>query len=269
MSVYRSHFDESPLLQVEKLNKHFGGIKALNNFNINILPGEIIGLIGPNGAGKTTVFNLLSGVLKPTSGRILLEGRDITHCRPDQNARLGIVRTFQNIRLFDALSVIDNIKTAFHARLGKRLLATLFHTPGFRRSEREMTERSLELIELFGLEDYGQEPAEKLPYGIQRRVEIARALAASPSLLLLDEPSAGMNPTETAELIRTVRRIHEQYRLTLLLIEHDMKLVMELCRRIQVIDRGKMLAMGKPEEIRNDKRVIEAYMGKKHGETGA
>lgn len=253
------------LLQVEGLTKHFGGITALADYAIEIYPEELVGLIGPNGAGKTTVFNLLSGVLKPTKGCILFDEHDITSFRPDQSAALGIARTFQNIRLFHELSVTDNIKTAFHRHTGKGLWKTLFHTPGFRSSEKRMDQKVHEFLALLDLRDVKDELAKNLPYGIQRRVEIARAMATSPQLLLLDEPAAGMNPYESEELIGVIRDIHDKYRLTIFLVEHDMKVVMALCQRIQVIDRGNTLIVGAPQEIRRHPEVIEAYLGKPKG----
>lgn len=253
------------LLQVEGLTKHFGGIAALVDYSIHISAGELIGLIGPNGAGKTTVFNLLSGVLKSTSGRILFSGHNITRLRPDQNATLGIARTFQNIRLFRDLSVTDNIKVAFHMHVGKGFWKTLFNTPGFKRSETLMAQKVHEFLELLDLMDVKDELAKNLPYGFQRRVEIARTMATSPKLLLLDEPAAGMNPHETEQLIHVIQNIHHNYHLTIFLVEHDMKVVMALCQRIQVIDQGTTLIVGTPEEIRNHPEVIEAYLGKPKG----
>jgi branched-chain amino acid transport system ATP-binding protein len=252
----------SALLYVKKLEKRFGGILALADYDVEIEPGELVGLIGPNGAGKTTVFNLLTGVFKPTGGHVFLDGNDITRLRPDQNAALGVARTFQNIRLFNEMSVTDNVKIAFHMRLGKGFWKTIFHTADFRQSEAEMERKARELLELFGLEDVKNVPAKYLPYGIQRRVEIARAMATRPRLLLLDEPSAGLNPTETDDVIKTLRTIHDAYGLTIFLVEHDMKLVMTVCERIQVIDRGRMLTMGTPEVVRHDQRVIDAYLGR-------
>jgi branched-chain amino acid transport system ATP-binding protein len=253
------------LLQVKGLTKHFGGITALVDYNIDIHSGDLIGLIGPNGAGKTTVFNLLSGVLKATSGRILFSGHDITRQRPDQNAALGIARTFQNIRLFRDLSVIDNIKVAFHMHVGEGFWKTLFNTPGFKHSEKLMDQKVYEFFELLDLRDVKDELAKNLPYGLQRRVEIARAMATSPKMLLLDEPAAGMNPHETEQLMRIIRDIHQNYHLTIFLVEHDMKVVMALCQRIQVIDRGTTLIVGTPQEIRSHPEVIEAYLGKPKG----
>jgi len=254
--------NDSALLNVEGLEKRFGGITALTDYSVKIRRGELVGLIGPNGAGKTTVFNLLSGVLKPTVGRIHFNNREITHLRPDQNAALGIARTFQNIRLFKELSVLDNIKVAFHMRLGRGLWKTLFHTSAYRQAEIEMQQRSHEIMELFGLASDKDIPAKNLPYGIQRRVEIARAMATLPKLLLLDEPSAGLNPNETEELVKILQNVHRKNDITIFLVEHDMRLIMAVCQKIQVIDRGRMLTMGAPDDVRQDLRVIEAYLGK-------
>ncbi|MBT8363158.1 MAG: ABC transporter ATP-binding protein [Deltaproteobacteria bacterium] len=252
----------SVLLRVEDLYKRFGGIVALDGYNVRIRQGELVGLIGPNGAGKTTVFNLLSGVLTPTSGRIFINEQDITRQRPDENTILGIARTFQNIRLFKDLSVIDNIKIAFHMRFGKGFWSTIFHTPAYRQAEKEMELEANEFLDLFDLTSVRERTAKNLPYGIQRRVEIARAMATRPKLLLLDEPSAGLNPSETDELMNTLLKIHQAYDLTIFLVEHDMKLIMAICQKIQVIDRGRMLTFAPPDEVRRDQRVIEAYLGK-------
>jgi branched-chain amino acid transport system ATP-binding protein len=260
--AFQNNPHPSVILNVEGLEKRFGGITALTDYSVKIHRGELVGLIGPNGAGKTTVFNLLSGVLKPTGGRIYFNNRDITRLRPDQNTALGIARTFQNIRLFKELSVLDNIKVAFHMRLGRDLWKTLFHTSQYRQAEIEMRQRSYEIMELFGLVSVKNLPAKNLPYGIQRRVEIARAMATLPKLLLLDEPSAGLNPNETEELVKILQNIHRENDLTIFLVEHDMKLIMAVCQKIQVLDRGRMLAMGAPDDVRHDLRVIEAYLGK-------
>ena len=253
---------ETVLLNVEDLEKRFGGIVALDGYDIQIRTGQLVGLIGPNGAGKTTVFNLLSGVLNPTRGRIYFNGTDITSRPPEEKTALGIARTFQNVRLFKELSVVENIKVAFHMRLGSGFWQTLFHTPAFRRTEIEMADRAEEFIELFDLASIRNALAKNLPYGVQRRVEIARAMATLPRLLLLDEPSAGLNPSETEELKAILLKIHQAYDLTIFLVEHDMKLIMDICQKIQVIDRGRMLSFGRPDEVRRDQRVIEAYLGK-------
>ena len=249
------------LLRAENLEKRFGGVIALDGYSVQIQAGDLIGLIGPNGAGKTTVFNLLSGVLNPTRGRIQFNGRDITRRRSDEKTKLGIARTFQNIRLFAELSVIDNIKVAFHMRLGKGVWPTLLHTPAYRTSEREMERRASEFLKLFELTAIKDTVAKNLPYGLQRRVEIARAMATSPKLLLLDEPSAGLNPSETAKLKKVLQRIHQTHDLAIFLVEHDMKLIMDICQKIQVIDRGRTLAFGPPAVVQRDQRVIEAYLG--------
>lgn len=253
------------LLKTQGLEKRFGGIVALSGYDVEIESGELLGLIGPNGAGKTTVFNLLSGVIKSSKGRIVLEGRDITNMRPDQNAARGISRTFQNIRLFNELTVLENIKVALHMRMGRGFWQTLLHTPGFRSAEAEMDKSAAEFAELLDLKAAEDEPAGNLPYGVQRRVEIARAMATAPKLLLLDEPAAGLNPSETDELAGAIENIHRRYGVTVFLVEHDMKFVMAVCRRIQVIDQGRVLTVGTPEEIRGDRRVVEAYLGKSNG----
>jgi len=257
----RRPMSDSVCLAVNGLEKRFGGVVALTDYDIEIRSGELVGLIGPNGAGKTTVFNLLSGVLKPTRGTIFFKGQDITRFRPDQNAVLGIARTFQNIRLFNALSVKDNIKAALHPHMGCGLWKTVLNVPGYRRSERRIEDKSREFLDLLGLLEVENEPAENLPYGLQRRVEIGRALAVNPSLLLLDEPAAGLNPNETEDLIQTIRTLHQRYNLTIFLVEHDMRVIMTICSRIQVLDMGHILAEGDPVSIRKNSRVIAAYLG--------
>lgn len=249
------------LLKVSEVDKHFGGVTALSRYHVSLSAGELVGLIGPNGAGKTTVFNVLSGVLRPNRGRILFNGQDLTRSRPHRCARAGISRTFQNIRLFNDLTVVDNVKVAFHMRLGRGLWPTLLHLPSYIRSEERIQEQSREYLELLGLWDTRNEPAGNLPYGLQRRVEIGRALAASPRLLLLDEPAAGMNLRETEDLVAVIREVHERYNLTIFLVEHDMNLVMNLCPRIQVLDRGMVLMEGTPAEVQAHPEVVEAYLG--------
>ena len=256
------------LLQVEGLERHFSGLVAVSDYNFTLEEGELVGLIGPNGAGKTTVFNLLSGVLTPSSGEIFINSKNITRSSPAQTAKAGITRTFQNIRLFRDLCVLDNIKVAFHMHYGQGFFNTICHSKKFRRAEKEITQKAMELAELMNLTDFIYEPAKKLPYGDQRRMEIARALATDPKLLLLDEPAAGMNPQETAALMSTIKKIHADHNMTILIIEHDMRLMMNLCQRIQVLNHGSLLAQGTPEEIQNSPEVIEAYLGspkrKKH-----
>jgi len=249
------------LLQVEGLEKRFGGLVAVSDFNLNLEQGELVGLIGPNGAGKTTVFNLLSGVLKPSSGKIFFNSKNITKYSPSQTSRTGIARTFQNIRLFGELSVLDNIKVAFHMHHGLGLFNTICHSVKFRQTEEKINRKALDFAEMMGLTGLIYEPAKKLPYGDQRRMEIARALATDPTLLLLDEPAAGMNPQETRALMNTIKKIHLDYNMTILIVEHDMRLVMNLCQRIQVLNQGLMLASGTPEEIQNSPDVIKAYLG--------
>ncbi len=251
------------ILKVEGLTKDFGGLRALSNYTLSLREGELVGLIGPNGAGKTTVFNLLTGVLKPTSGRIRFKGIDITGKRPDKIASLGMSRTFQNIRLFGALSVIDNLKIAYHMHRKYGLISALFNLPSFKREEEEIELRAIELLKLFEIEKYKDRRADSLPYGDQRKVEIVRALMTGPKLLLLDEPACGMNPQETEELMDLIKRIREEFSLTIFLIEHDMKVVMGICERIQVLNKGELLAEGKPEEIRENPKVIEAYLGRR------
>lgn len=249
------------LLQADNLSKSFGGIQALYEYTLKLRKGELVGLIGPNGAGKTTVFNLLSGVLHPTSGQLYFNGRDITGQDACKTARNGISRTFQNLRVFQDLTVIDNIMTGFHRHSGKGFFSAVFHLPGFAASEKKMRERAAELAELLDISPLLYQQAGALSYGDQRRLEIARALATEPELLLLDEPAAGMNPHETQELAETVRKLHKDFQLTILLIEHDMGLVMNLCERLQVLNYGSLLVEGAPEAVRNNPEVIAAYLG--------
>lgn len=254
-----------PLMQVEKLTKTFGGLTAVSNVNIEIEKGELVGLIGPNGAGKTTLFNLLTGVYVPTSGNIKLkidgEMKNIEGNKPYDITKLGVARTFQNIRLFKDLSVLDNVRIAMHQNVKYGLGASFLHTPSYIREEKELLKMTHEFLEIFKLDGKKDEIAKNLPYGEQRHLEIARALATKPSLLLLDEPAAGMNPAETIELTETIKWLREEFDLTILLIEHDMSLVMRICERIYVLDYGMLIASGVPEEIKSNKRVIEAYLG--------
>lgn len=251
-----------PLLKADGISKRFRGLKAVSDYSLQLEAGSILGLIGPNGAGKTTVFNMLTGILKPTTGRIFFNGRDITGLRPDRIASMGIARTFQNLRLFNGLSVLDNvlIGTQIHKDYG--LLAVFGSLPSFRKSEQKLREQAMELLEIMDLSNKAGLDAASLPYGDQRKLEIARALATKPQILLLDEPAAGMNPYESRELVTTINRIREQFDLTILLIEHDMHFVMNLCERIQVLSYGKIIAEGKPAEIQSNEQVIEAYLGR-------
>ncbi|HOJ09325.1 MAG TPA: ABC transporter ATP-binding protein [Clostridiales bacterium] len=253
------------ILSVKNLTMTFGGLAALTNVALKLEKGELVGLIGPNGAGKTTVFNLLTGVYVPTSGSIEYCAKDsmkkINGLSPHTISCMGIARTFQNIRLFKDLTVLDNIKIAIHQNIKYGLVPAFFRTKSFHREEQEITSKAIDILEIFNLGVKKNELARNLPYGEQRRLEIARALATRPSILLLDEPAAGMNPNETAELTKLIEWIRKEYELTILLIEHDMSLVMKICERIYVLDYGMVIAEGKPEEIRSNKRVIDAYLG--------
>jgi len=252
-------------LSTVNLCKSFGGLSAVLDFSMEIGDGELIGLIGPNGAGKTTVFNLITGVYRPDSGSIVFNGQNITGKKPYYICKQGIARTFQNIRLFNGLSVIDNLKISFHKDVPYQLVSAILRLPSFYRGESWIEERAIQYLEIMNLADKREELASSLPYGEQRRLEIARALATNPSLLILDEPAAGMNPLETQELTNLIRKLKDNFNLTILLIEHDMALVMELCERIYVLDYGRAIAQGTPEEIRNNPRVIEAYLGEEVG----
>ncbi|NLW08701.1 MAG: ABC transporter ATP-binding protein [Firmicutes bacterium] len=249
------------LLKVEDISISFGGLRAVSGFNLELKPGELVGLIGPNGAGKTTVFNILTGFYQPQEGRVIFDGKDITGLGCHKINRLGIGRTFQNIRLFNELTVLDNVKIAYQYAGRYSWRHTIFRTGSYRRSEKEIADWALSRLEIFNLDGKAGEIAKNLPYGEQRRLEIARALAGRPKLLLLDEPAAGMNPQETMELLELIKWLRKEFSLTIFLIEHDMSLVMKLCERILVLDYGMTIAEGSPEEIRNNPRVIEAYLG--------
>ena len=249
------------LLEVKSLGISFGGLRAVDDFNLKIEKGQLYGLIGPNGAGKTTVFNMLNGVYKPTDGSIFLDGENITGKKTIDINKHGIARTFQNIRLFKELSVIDNVKVGLHNHHSYSTFEGVFRLPKYFKVEKEIEERALELLNVMGLEEERDVIASNLPYGKQRKLEIARALATAPKLLLLDEPAAGMNPNETAELMDTIRFVRENFDMTILLIEHDMKLVSGICEEVTVLNFGQELAHGKTSDVLNDPRVITAYLG--------
>ncbi|MBU0996960.1 MAG: ABC transporter ATP-binding protein [Firmicutes bacterium] len=249
------------ILEVKDLTIMFGGLKAVDQFEITIHENELVGLIGPNGAGKTTIFNLLTGVYKPTNGSILVNGSVTKMMKPNEIVMLGSSRTFQNIRLFKNMTVLDNIRVAYHNRMTYNYFDGVVKNKKYRDEEAAATEVAVSLLEVFGMKGYQNDLAKNLPYGKQRKLEIARALATNPKLLLLDEPAAGMNPQETEELMHTIRFIKDQFKVSILLIEHDMKLVMGICERIVVVDYGKIIASGAPEAIRKNPAVIKAYLG--------
>ena len=254
--------DKLPVLDVRNLGIDFGGLTAVDGFNMTIGPTEISGLIGPNGAGKTTIFNLLTSVYQPTRGSILLKGIDTKGMNTAKVNKMGIARTFQNIRLFNDMTALDNVKVGMHNEIKCSFFASILHLPSYYKSERKANEKAMELLEFMGLADIADQKAGSLPYGVQRRLEICRALASNPAIILLDEPAAGMNPSETAELMHQIRRIRDTFQIAIFLIEHDMNLVMNVCEGIVVVNYGKIIAKGTPEEIKNNPAVIEAYLGR-------
>ena len=251
----------TPVLEMQNVEKNFGGVRAIDNFSVTLEPGKIHGLIGPNGAGKTTIFNNITGIYAPDSGKIIFNGTDITGSAPHRVAQLGIGRTFQNIRLFSNLSVLSNVVIASNLDATYNLADAMFKTKKYKEREKHLEEKAMDLLDVVGLADKANEQASSLPYGHQRKLEIARALATNPKLLLLDEPAAGMNPNETDELMQTVRSVRDQFGIAILLIEHDMNFVMGICEEITVLDYGRVIARGDGKAIRNNPKVIAAYLG--------
>ena len=261
--------DRRPVLECVGLGIDFGGLTAVDDFNISIGPTEICGLIGPNGAGKTTIFNLLTKVYQPTRGSMYVQGKDIKHMNTVNLNKAGVARTFQNIRLFKELTVLENVLVGLHNEMDYRLFCALFRLPAYWRTERIARERALELLSIFDMQGMAHYKAGSLPYGSQRRLEIVRALATNPAILLLDEPAAGMNPAETEGLMENIKKIQEMFQIAIFLIEHDMHLVMGICEGVAVLNYGKLIAMGTPAEIQKNPLVIEAYLGTGGGEAGA
>ena len=257
---------KKPLLVAKDISISFGALKAVDNFNLEINSGELIGLIGPNGAGKTTVFNILTGVYNSSSGEYILDGENVIKTSTFALVKKGLARTFQNIRLFKYLSVLDNVVAAYNFRMEYGILAGMLRLPGYWREEREAKEKAMDLLKIFDLDKYAEKHAGNLPYGEQRKLEIARAMATEPKILLLDEPAAGMNPKETEDLMNTIKLIRDKFGIAVLLIEHDMKLVLGICERLVVLNYGKILASGKPNDVINNSQVVEAYLGKEEDE---
>ncbi len=262
MSAASTPEAQPPVLHIQALTKYFGGLKAVSNFDLTIRERELVGLIGPNGAGKTTVFNMITGIYVPSAGSIGFRGTELSEMAPHAITQLGIARTFQNIRLFPNLTVLDNVRIAYHAHSGYNLVDAVLRNGKFSRHERLLTEQAQEFLGVFNLQDRQGEIARNLPYGEQRRLEIARALAAEPKLLLLDEPAAGMNPAEVATLMELIHFIRDRFSLTILLIEHQMRVVMGICEWMSVMDFGEVIARGTPQEIQANQKVIEAYLGR-------